>query len=761
MLNESEVVGRLVAFVRISSLNSELDSQKEMIARFAGRVSNFIRRWYEDPDRPRWKAEHSDVLRQLLADAAERQFDWVILDKQSRLGTFNHFEFFAYMQKFIEARVRVWSVQEGELTSAEIATTFRQVASSHAEVEDQKNKAGNVARGMYLNAKQFRFNGGPTPYGYDRLCISPEGMERFRLVEDCRVENPDYVKGSKKHEQRRWINHYTVIYPNGHSERLTQLPGKGKHDWYEFAISVRSERVEIVRSIYRMYVEGLSRGEIATHLNQTQADRSFQSYWHTCHVEQILDCPLYGGEYEWKRRSVAAYKTIDKNGAYVDAVWSKADPRSRFKKVAPEERVKADGCREELRIVDQEVINKAKIRLEYERANPKTRKKTRTDSYWLRAWIFCGHCGRPMRGQTVINSKGGKRYEHAYFRCSGYALNKEVGAPTPCVNNRVRREVVELKLADFLDQLGERIHLDLEAANPRISHLLIPMGEKGSALRALREEMMEYVLARMPKDQHALLGVPGGISLAEAYQHYYGAEVQQWQTEIEKIEARIEELALARVGLPKGGVADRKLVNTIQDLESQAIQMRTNLVPLDKRIDAVARQLHEIEESIRAVTSYSQSKRTRQAAEALKKILSKIEVFSSPSASSLREALVWVADRLVFRPLVGEPIESTLEWPKHLIRPEVIARAKAILAEQAVTGKVNLSQIAKQLQAEGYASPSGKPWGRSSLFKPLAAELAALPPEARDPRSRLRHIGPGATDGGLSTQSARVGRESK
>ena len=34
MRNESIVTGRIVAFVRISSLNSELESQKEIIARF-------------------------------------------------------------------------------------------------------------------------------------------------------------------------------------------------------------------------------------------------------------------------------------------------------------------------------------------------------------------------------------------------------------------------------------------------------------------------------------------------------------------------------------------------------------------------------------------------------------------------------------------------------------------------------------------------------------------------------------------------------
>ncbi len=44
MINESVVTGRLAAFIRVSSLHSELDSQKEIIAQFAGRVGNFIRR---------------------------------------------------------------------------------------------------------------------------------------------------------------------------------------------------------------------------------------------------------------------------------------------------------------------------------------------------------------------------------------------------------------------------------------------------------------------------------------------------------------------------------------------------------------------------------------------------------------------------------------------------------------------------------------------------------------------------------------------
>jgi hypothetical protein len=226
MINENVVSGRLVACVRISSLHSELDSQKEIIARFAGRVGNFIRRWYEDPDRPRWKAEHSDILRQILRDAEDRAFDWVILDKQSRLGTFNHFEFFTYLQRFISAGERVWSVADGELSSPDIVTSIRSVTSSQSEVEDQKNKAGNVFRGMFMNAKRFRYNDAILPYGYDRVCRSADGAERFRLVEESRVENSGYVRKSKKADESRYRFTYVVIYTNGHTERLSGAPAR-------------------------------------------------------------------------------------------------------------------------------------------------------------------------------------------------------------------------------------------------------------------------------------------------------------------------------------------------------------------------------------------------------------------------------------------------------------------------------------------------------------------------------------------------------
>jgi hypothetical protein len=165
---------------------------------------------------------------------------------------------------------------------------------------------------MFMNAKRFRYNGAIMPYGYDRICRSADGQERFRLVEESRVDNPNYVPKSKKRGEGRYLASYTVIYPNGHKETLEEPPGKGHHDYYEFAVTIRSERVAIVRQIYRLYAEGHSLGEIATHLNNTGAEKGRRKYWVAGHISTIIENPIYGGEYEWRKVSVAAYKTITK-----------------------------------------------------------------------------------------------------------------------------------------------------------------------------------------------------------------------------------------------------------------------------------------------------------------------------------------------------------------------------------------------------------------------------------------------------------------
>jgi len=733
VIDESIVTGRLVAFVRISSLHSELDSQKEIIARFATRVGGYIRQWYEDPDRPRWKAEHSLVLKQLQADAAERQFDWIILDKQSRLGTMNHFEFFAYMQHFIAAGVRVWSVADGELTSGDIVTSIRSVASSQSEVEDQKNKAGNVARGMFMNVKRFRYNGAIMPYGYDRICKSSEGVERFRLVEESRTDNPGYVRGSKRPGEGKFLVRYTVVYPNGHSESLASPPGKGPHDYYEYAVTIRSERISAVREVFQLYADGMNLTEIANYMNNSGVDKGRRRFWSAASISSIITCSLYAGVYEWKKVSVAAYRTIGKDGQYMDAKWSKANPGSRKKVVDAEDRITADHAREDLRLVDQKLIEKARRKRDREQAKWKGRSaaSARKNSHWLRDFMRCGACGGVMRQRESSQYKSQGKY--SYFACGEYMQSRSVMDDPACKSVKVRQDIVEQKLVDFLTIYDRKIEADLGASRPKLDSLTLSLADKGSVIGRMRDEMVEYVLDRLPTDQHHVLDVEGGLSLVEAYRHYYNAEVAEKEKELRAIEDKIAETAVARVGLPSGGIADKKLMEIIHSLESDAEHLRSSIVPLDRRIDQVVQEYEQVRATVKSIVEHTMKQGVRKAAEELSLLLKAIEVHCVDTGYGKSRAKNMVTDRLVFVPAMGDPVEFKLEWTKKF-RPETAARARELLDQQEKSGEVDLRLIAETLRAEGHECGSDKSWGARTVFRLLAGRLDVLPPSAKGPR---------------------------
>ena len=731
MFSEATVQGRLVGWLRISSHNSEMESQRGIVDGFARRLKNSIMTWYLDPDRPRWKASQSIELARMLRDAQEGKFDWIVLDKQQRLGTYDHIEFFHYLHLFRSSSVRIWSVAEGELTTDEIATSFRSLAGSHSEKEEQRNKAGNVARGMLLNASKGRYNGAIVPLGYDRVCVSPEGNERFRLIDEGRERNPNYIPKSQKPDEEKFLRRYTVIYPNGHAESLTQLPGKGKHDRYELRVSVREERGKAAREVYVLYDSGMNCSELARHMNRSGVELGMRTEWNAHSVRQILTNPVYGGVIEWLKRSNPKYMTVTKDGQYVKSEWSAANPKAKARIIPPGERVRAQ-FNEDLRIVEDELIERVRVRLARE---AKREVRARSDSIWMRPFMRCGHCGGPMYGTAFHGS-----HKLSYYRCGRYVKDKGRGKTPTCVNNRVYVATVHGRLNDFLKRHGDRVVLDLERADPRLGSLLPPLNEQGSALSKLREEMREFVLIRMPPGQHDLLGVEGGVSLLEAYRFFFEKENAANREEVAEIvaEIRLATKALRRVA--EDSEAERILLEDIRELEARKLAEDAKAVPLDQKIGEVVGRLEEAKEAIRSVVKFAASRRTREAAEALVKVLEKVEVFSVPSGAAGGTRGERFAERIVFHPIEGEPISFAADPPKAAISTEAENRARELLR----AGE-NLNRICKILDDEGYKPPKSGKWIRGSLVKRLKHDLASLPPGARDGRKRSRRKDQGGT----------------
>jgi hypothetical protein len=310
-----------------------------------------------------------------------------------------------------------------------------------------------------------------------------------------------------------------------------------------------------------------------------------------------------------------------------------------------------------------------------------------------------------------------------------------------CVNNRIRLDDVERLVARFLEAFDRRLDLDVEdRAAPHLERLRLARAERGLLLDALEAEMEAYVLERIPQAELEALRA-GDLRVIEAYRHYHDREEGDRAAEIERLEDEIGDLAFKAADHAKVSVARRKFDERIASLEARVARLREQQVPLDRRLDAAHRELEEIRGMIRAAAAHASERRTRRAAEVLRGLLREIRVYSveNPLKGGTRPDRV--TERVVFVPVLGTAMEFAAAPPPYASPPRTIERARELWRE----GKY-LSQIGRQLTAEGLAPPRGKIWHHATLTRLLADEIAAGPAR-RDGRSCAPpHTPPAAKD---------------
>jgi hypothetical protein len=133
------------------------------------------------------------------------------------------------------------------------------------------------------------------------------------------------------------------------------------------------------------------------------------------------------------------------------------------------------------------------------------------------------------------------------------------------------------------------------------------------------------------------------------------------------------------------------------------------------------------------------SQRGRRAGEAMRKLLSHVAIFSVPNPNGVQPARL--TDRIVFHPLVGDPVEYSADLLPGTTPPASVARAREIYL-----GGANLAATARQLEAEGVPTATGRPWGRPTLLKMLAKEIAARRPPGTARQTRSPRKGPAGSD---------------
>ena len=229
-----------VAYLRCSSdqqIDASIPAQKTAIERWATENGYTIIRWYVDEGISGWK-EDRQAFQQMIDDAEHRgDFRAVVVWDQNRFSRFPPVEACYYWHRLDKAQVHLASVNQGRVEWNSIAGFLTATIKQHADAQHRFQLSADVKRGKRAVAERGLWQG-KIPFGY--------------IVVDRRLQLGDPM------------------------------------------------RVEIVRRIFREYIEGRSLTSIAHRLNADGvyvADQGRHCLPHSIRAKLIN--PAYVGTFRW------------------------------------------------------------------------------------------------------------------------------------------------------------------------------------------------------------------------------------------------------------------------------------------------------------------------------------------------------------------------------------------------------------------------------------------------------------------------------
>lgn len=268
--DDSEVKGRAVAYVRMSTEHQQYstENQLDVIRVFAETRNLKVIRVYADEGKSGLRLDGRDSLKSLLRDAESGSADFsvVLVYDVSRWGRFQDpDESASYEIRCKHAGVKVlYCAEQFENDGSPVSSIIKSVKRTMAG-EYSRELSVKVHAGQCRLIRSGNRQGGPAGYGLRRTLVDHAGAIKGELA-----------RGEQKSIQ---------------TDRVILSPGP-------------AEEVETVLGIYRAFVEdGRTEAEIATSLNVDgiRTDRGAQ--WTRGTVHQILINEKYVGHNVWNRTS--------------------------------------------------------------------------------------------------------------------------------------------------------------------------------------------------------------------------------------------------------------------------------------------------------------------------------------------------------------------------------------------------------------------------------------------------------------------------
>ena len=581
----------IAAYIRVSSDKQDtLRQEKRILA-----TEETISLWFRDEvgKNPRDLPEKREAFQQMLKAVQAGLICKIIVDRQDRFGVKNAHQWGKFISLLQDHDCELFDADGKNLSADDEVSILTGALGAITSTREQKEKAHRNVTSKVEKAKLGEYQGGYPPYGFDVVCFGTNKKEKWRTV---------YVGKFKR----------LKVYPNGKKEKFDgkdNNPRKDPTDTLFVRPSIEKDRIKWVKKIFEWYAnENISPLQIASRLNQLKVD-PIMGPWESVRIRQLLSNPVYIGLPTWNKKGAARFVE------YVDGKPQPVQHKKGGRKRKTTDYIQPDKPLFKS-LIDKTIWNKCQRKAESAKSSVPFR-SPKTAELWLRPFLICGHCKRPMHATT---GRSTKRLWPSYF-CSTYnkyGRNNPIG----CRCHRVRHCVLEEIVIDYLQQTHPKVVEllkavqtgDLKAIQPLMENVINVAG----AYYGIECDIIDFI------DDYA---TAADKKKAKTSDDLYGLIFERMRPTIEKQiadkEAQLDKmLDDFRTLSPK--LRDR-INNKMEALQEEIDNLKGQLHDLRQPSANLKKELAAREKSMeKAIKTLSKDVSGRQKTEALKGVIDRI-----------------------------------------------------------------------------------------------------------------------------------------
>ena len=450
---------KLIAAVGYARRSTDLQErsipdQQAYITKWAAEHGYRITKWFIDDAISGTSTKGRNDFDRMI-DAAESgcDFETILCYDISRFSRGGTNETGYYLHRLKTAGVKVLFPADG-IPEGEEGELLQGVKSWQARQYSVK-LSKDVIRGHLSSVQGKSTQGGRAPYGYDTQYLTKDGevLKSVRRLPDGTKQefdaNGKFVRSLASNE----------------------APGKAKSDIVRY-IPGDPQHVEVVKRIFRLYLEGYGYHSIMRQLNDDGIPGPTGRVWRFTSVRDIVTHPVYTGAIVWNRSTAGKIHAVGENG--------KAETRPNAKRIHRKPKSQW--------VVIEDVHEPLVSKADFDRAQEILAKRRKQGGaakpnrrYLLSGLMRCQRCGYTFLGRPLGNKK--KRYR--YYVDGGHHR----GGKAICPHRQIPADALEQWVIGQVKSVIQGETATIEAATKKFLKALRSQAKPTKSAKSLAQEL--------------------------------------------------------------------------------------------------------------------------------------------------------------------------------------------------------------------------------------------------------------------------------